>query len=798
MGFAGASRVLAKWLKSKSVPKNSGDKDAEANFSGMRLIKIYELELSNMEDAPSYSLTHQLTIGSEIGNIIIADPSVSPRHATFILQQEVVSIIDHGSLAGTKVNGKKIPPGRYIILEESDAIQIGDLEVKVISRNEKIEDEGVIPPTPAGYESEEINQIEEPSEKDDNEEESLDVDKLLEQEEDTAPAEKDYFAFLKKMKFGSKKKAAPIPYSSNKKSKSQGVQISLKSISSANSLARVIAVVMDFLLAYALIIILGPFDEFRDFLQFIPSTIQELAGGEIEELWRIITTDYAVVGEILTEVYQLLAAAIPLLSLLIIFFVNRLVTTLILGVSLSEFLIAIRPTGNIIWARLGGMIRVTIGMLTGPFLIFDLPAIVSKRTFKELVTFTNLEISSKFFSILGVIFFLPLYLAMVLLAPLIQGFDPPEAIMVLDKIDQRMRVAKPTRAEGEAAANQDAPVEQVPTLVTYGSQSLNLKLQVNPAEVSVIPDFKFSGGLNKLSFKPQLSFVFKELQRPVSLELFKNFDMKQLLGLGIKGNFFLYDQYPEIYTFVYTADTGIPTKSATDAKAQAKFANEVINFMKVSLELTAENAFELMQTSTPLIKGLIDFKAALKELVEYKDFDQVGFIKAGNVTFLKISFEKQKPFDLIIPLTKGEGRIFKVEFDKKENLNVITNKFYKYALEKSDWLQAGEEPVADTLGPLQTIDLMYGDIKKITPDKAQSLYGYYFEFSAKTLSSGDLLEYEAIKKSVSSLLKILDSLKKSETEDGPISKLHQNMRDLSDALENKNSEYFGVKNTTII
>ena len=39
---------------------------------------------------------------------------------------------------GLIINGQKIPPGRYIILEETDAIKVGDLEVHVNTKNEAL------------------------------------------------------------------------------------------------------------------------------------------------------------------------------------------------------------------------------------------------------------------------------------------------------------------------------------------------------------------------------------------------------------------------------------------------------------------------------------------------------------------------------------------------------------------------------------------------------------------------------------------------------------------------------------
>jgi hypothetical protein len=122
--------VFGKWFKKKTVPSNDGNSEP-LKLEKLQYSKNFEIELSNMEDNPVYALTHQLSIGSEIGNIIIADPSVSPRHASFMLKDEVVSVIDHGSVAGTFINGKKIDPGKSIILEESDIVLVGDLEIRL-------------------------------------------------------------------------------------------------------------------------------------------------------------------------------------------------------------------------------------------------------------------------------------------------------------------------------------------------------------------------------------------------------------------------------------------------------------------------------------------------------------------------------------------------------------------------------------------------------------------------------------------------------------------------------------------
>lgn len=731
--------MLGKLFKRKVVPNNDGEA-IQSLAPRLRFKKVFELQLSNMEDSPTYDLTHQLSIGSEIGNIVIADSSISPRHATFILQQEVVSVIDHGSVSGTMVNGTKIPPGKYIILEESDVVRIGDLEIKVITKNvsEEVEEE----------ESTQIHTIRPAQEE---------IEEEIVEEEEQEPEEAP--------KYNIKKQAKVINFAAP--------------LYATNSLVRLLAVICDLLLAYSLLVVLHPFDEVRNFLDFIPSFILSMVDVDWSGMWDALVTDHGFLGAMVEDGVEFFSKIFHPGPMIVMFMLIRLISTLIFGVSLSELLLGVGSAGNLIWKRIGGGLRVLVGMVTGPFIVFDLPAVISRRTFKELLTFTHTFIISKFWTIIGAVLLLPLMLAIALVSPLIQGFELPTAIAINEKVDQRMKVK-----------TQEGPTV-TPTIDT--SESLNVELIYDPAQLAVIPHFKFQGVRNKITLKNGLQFYQKDQGGVVGFETYKTFDLKELLGIGMRGNVFLFDKFPQIYNFVYSAEGNNPAFRAIENQVtQLAFSNEVIDFIKMSFSLDAQNAFEKMQTDTFLIKGLIDFKSSFLSLIEYKDFDRIGFIKIGNTIFMRISYIKQRPFDLIIPLMKGDGRIFKISFEKKDNLDAVASKFYKYNLEKSDWNPELKKTESETMSPLQVLDLFSNSkVKVIQPERAQALYGYYFESSSSILSSGDQVFLELWKNNVKSLIQLLEALPSDETNQ----KLQQNFKDLLDALETKNMEYFGVSQT---
>jgi hypothetical protein len=730
------------------------------NVDKLRMVKVFELELTNMEGSPVYGISPQLTIGKEIGDLLISDPSISPRHCTFVLEQDVISLIDHGSVTGTFINRKKILPGRFVIMEETDTIHVGDLEIKIKVRNEAIPFDPDLPPLPEEAHKEvPEKRVEESSPAD-----HLDVEDIPDR---TLPPSR--------VRKAPRKKAISVYRGGNKQA--------------ANSLLRVSAIIGDVLISYGLYVILMPFDDFRSLLDVVPNTLDSLLGASLTTFWNAIAQDLGFAADLIKDFLSFFSNALHIGPVFLIFTVLRIVSTLILGVSLSEFFLSMRGRGNLLWKRLGGVLRVLVGVFTGPFLVFDLPAIISRRTFKEVLTFTSVYSTSTFGYILGLILFLPLTLGFALTSPLFQGFELEEAIAVNDKIDQRVKVKNAEQAEE----------------VLVSSHFLGLDLSYNPEELLLIPTFKFLGIQKRLNYKTQVTFYFEDIQRAVNFELMKTFDLQQLLGIGFKGNFFLHDKFPEIHSFVYQTEN--PSfKVTSDKRSNNQFASEMIEFNKLSLGLNFKNAIEIMESYTPLIKGIIDYKKSLMALIgqEHGNVNEIGFVRIGNATFMRFSFLERKPFDLLIPLMKGQGRIYKVEFDKLDNLPAVSSKFYKFALDSSNWMEPKKQNIFDKLNSFQVVDHfgnMDDEDRTIRPDIAQALYGHYYETSAEVLKSNDQTQYEIWRSSVSSLFTLIGELSRSHVDieaENINQKLFQNFQDLVNALENKNLEYFGIESSTTI
>lgn len=789
-------KVFTKLFKRKPKPTKQGGK-----LEATQTVRNYSLELSNMEETPTYELNGTLTIGSELGDIVLNDPSISPRHCSFTIQENVVSLIDHGSVAGTFVNEKKIQPGRYVILEETDTVSVGDLQIKL---NVTVEHVKV--------------QVEEEVEEEE-----------IEEEEEVVEEPK---IVLEKPKSSSKVKVTN-KYEKKKDKNPVKKVASFTSNYSTNALIRVLAVLSDLLLAYSLFVILHPFDEYRIFVEDAPAQIGQLLDVDWKHMWAAVIEDYAFIGTFLEDSYQFVNATIHITPIVINFLVIRLITTLLFGVSFSEWMFGVRALGNGIWSRVGGCLRVFVGIFTGPLIVFDVPAIISRKTFKEFITLTHTQLASTFYAIVGVLIYIPMVLILVLAAPLFQGFDVPAPISVNDKLDQRVKVAPPTEqvAAAAEAPQTSEPVLEAPSMtatptvreVRDQGQLFRLELSYDSNNVTLIPDFKFQGQGKKMTYTPYLSVYHHDLQRAVKFEVYKTFNLKELLSLGMGGNFFLFDKFPEMYNYIYSPEqANAAFKAKVNETTIRKFALEVVSFTKMSFELSMENALDTMSDYTPMLKGLVDYKLSLLSLIEYKDFDAVTFIKLGGTYFLKFNYMKQKPYDIFIPLQPThDAVVYKVTYDKKENLSAMSNKFYKYTLDNTGWMPASHSLIeSETMSPLQIVDFFSKlNLKepKIPASMAQAIYGYYYEKSNEIFKRGDEIEYGVWKGSVDSVFKIIEIVSEAplpspmakpvveaepvpqpEAVEDPRLKLKQNFQDLKNAVDGKDKTYFGLEQNTSV
>lgn len=104
-------------------PQNHAEQDRDAT----PMLKIL---FPNKEHAPVWVVDKSYTIGRADDNQLVLDnPSISPRHARILAQNQIYMLRDLGSDQGTYVNGHRITQKT---LMTGDLVRLGDLELEVV------------------------------------------------------------------------------------------------------------------------------------------------------------------------------------------------------------------------------------------------------------------------------------------------------------------------------------------------------------------------------------------------------------------------------------------------------------------------------------------------------------------------------------------------------------------------------------------------------------------------------------------------------------------------------------------
>ncbi|MFN2114887.1 MAG: FHA domain-containing protein, partial [Anaerolineae bacterium] len=100
---------------------------------GTRLI-VLDGASSGRQPGTSLPVAAVSAIGRDLDNeIVLADPTVSGRHAVVNLRDGAWWIEDLGSTNGTYLNGAAIVPGRPAISRSGDTIRVGAVRLRLVT-----------------------------------------------------------------------------------------------------------------------------------------------------------------------------------------------------------------------------------------------------------------------------------------------------------------------------------------------------------------------------------------------------------------------------------------------------------------------------------------------------------------------------------------------------------------------------------------------------------------------------------------------------------------------------------------
>ena len=439
----------------------------------------------------------------------------------------------------------------------------------------------------------------------------------------------------------------------------------------------------------------------------------------------------------------------------------RSISGMIFSVSLGQLLIGMKVKGNFLWKRLVYSLREALGVLLFPLIIFDFPALVGKRTFKEIITFTQYQTRTRKLSFLSAIIITPLLLLGGGLAPMIKGLEPLDSVVVnrVNKNTQKWRYESPK----------------------YLSL-LNISYDSHP-KIKVLPSFVIEMKKRKKILKSGILFIDLETGGIINIRKVKTFSLLDFYTSFVDLNYLAGEFQPHIHSFVRNVarknhDFTMKAFSSDD------LADETLDLVHDSYSISLERLPDFVMKNGIFMRGFRDFREKMDNLFSEK-VQFIDLLKRGQQKGILASLNvgKNKYFEFI-PVGGAKGSLYHLSEDiKSKKLKNISRMLY-WGEYKTKTSKASEnDPI------IEYINSFSDNESEISDDVKQSVYESYFYVSKELLSSKKTLTLKKLRKELQRFLNVLKSdIRKNQ-------KLIQNFSQLLQAIDDNNTEYFNIAPT---
>ncbi len=698
-----------------------GGKNASSKAS-IRVVKSFFLEFSDIEGSPSYALETSLSVGSESGDIVIEEPTLAPHHAIFNLKDGIATVQDLGSTTGTAIGDHSLTKGKPVILKADDELLLGDIKIvlRIVEEEIEVEEEimeevsAEIPAPPSDEEKEEV------------------VEKKVAAGVVT-PQEKLQERIKELRKKPRKKNAV--------------VSISGGSTRSANMLTRAMGAIFDMFIVIAIWQVFSPFDEFREMNALLPQTLQEQVLPLIEAfiVEQGFAQDYELFMKEFLEIVSDAEEELYLSHLISLFISWRLLGTLLFGVTVGSWMSGVRAYGNIGWKRLGGVIREVLGWILHPTLIADLPTLFSRRSLQEILTFTHLFSPSKGSIAILWMFFFPLLVAVMLVSPMFSGFEMPTPIVVSETISKKNK--KVVESPGAPAV--------------HSSNWFGARFELKNEQWKLLPRFSWAQTGKVRSLVPSIVF-YHQGGTTVPLMLEQTFSWPALLNLAFAHNPPLQASFPNLWAFAQSEKikSGSVIQYNPSVQDRLQLQSEFEELLKAVFAMTPETIVDHTMIYGPLFKGPMEFRRAILSLMKADESGNWILTRFGKSSVLIYESPGVKPYELMVPLVFGKGRVFRVNYASSKEWNKASRLVRLDLWPNSAW-ELSKDEVVD--GAPRVIDVIakVGSGEEWEEGQLESLYGFFFE-SAAAIASAPTEDSNkvALQKSIQNLEEVLIRLEK--------------------------------------
>lgn len=668
--------------------------------------KFY-LNFLTIWESPYLPLDSHMTIGSEEGDYILKDQGLSAKHCSFFLRNGVVTLVDHGSSQGTFLNEKKLVPGKEFILMVDDEILLGE-KLKILLTT-MVEESG----------SRHLSHW-------DRIEENLELE-LDWAESKNLRASENLDREGRELNPPSPEREISLPVE-KKKLKLEKKNISKEGFVNAGATSRLFSLLGDMLIAYGLASLWGE-------LSFLPWLREYFFSG--------------------VKLLDPVSGGIEFLIWLLLY---CLVSSLLFKVTLGQYLMGLYlDDGSAFKGRVLGFLRTLIGWVFLPFLVFDIPALFSKRTFKEVLTGTRLLHSKGGGFILRgalVIFLLGL---LSFFSPFFQGFwYSPSANLKLPSSSMASLVGDTYQS----------------LLLGGGWAGQEIEIPLGNGVQIYSESFGSRGGV-EISSHQKLSLV-------------------DILKMFYKEDIFWRSRFPVLRDYYKRGFTKRGPRSSTEEKA---FRSELLKLVRASFSLGIFNTIEHIKNYGFFIKPYIALRESFYKVFGEADPSLINIKILGDSPFVIFSQRGVREMDMAIPLYPREDlKVLTIKPIGFTQADYTFPKLYNFLL-SSRW---GGGKSGKKEGALYILDLkkrLSKGLLKWSKWHGEKVYEFYLELGGNLLFFSDENSQKAFEKSIFEWVDLLETDLVMMMPEGPneLLNLKDALKELHHHYKKKNHSFFGVE-----
>jgi len=538
---------------------------------------------------------------------------LSPTHCSFKLQNEVLSIHNLGK--ETYIGKKELHSGKMYILDKGDKLTIGELEVLI--RQDEIED-------------------------DDAEED--DLNKMIER---------------------TQSKTQIVRPGIVSKLLNKGPQIKQKVVVPEYNyplfLVRFYSFLFTLSVSYGVYYFLIPNLE----LNYLVTKLMSIINPLIDKAFVLLNPHLS--AQWIEHLQFIKSTSIILITL--IYFSQNIIFALIFGQSLPFTFLSISSDQSFVFKRISGLMRNIIAVITTPLIIFDLMAIIGKRTTKEFLTRTHPVYHSQTFKLISLVLIFPLVILIGIFSPSLKDptiFDESLFIPALKKTSK---------------LNSGAP--------KFNSKYFKISSSILENDSTFFFPL-FSKKTNEFT----IEIIQSEKNQKVTLSKGKPVDLWNLANSFQEGN--------PLLRFTHTAFFNHISNQKTELIPKAK--EEFEKLITSAFSMTPNSLDKVLLSHGPFVNGMVEFRKSFQTEIQMNSMYQISISKINKdkfLTFSPLSIEVRNQIG-IIPLHDKTGPSFLITFDKKSN--GLAQKVLNKVIKTSTFIS--ERPMESIENSFDLIDIL--------------------------------------------------------------------------------------------